>query len=72
MKIPIIFEPNYKIGDTVYLRINPERKMVVDGYRIYNINNDGEVIGFVYSVYDGGGVSFTFTDIDLALSERVS
>lgn len=67
----ILFEPEYEIGDTVCLKLNPEKKMMIDAYKIHQVNNKGEVTKFSYSLYDGEGQSFYFTDIDLILVESV-
>ena len=64
--IQILFEPTYKIGDRVALKLNPEKEMVVDGYSIFRVNSVGEVIHFKYSLYDETGTStFYFADEDL-------
>ena len=70
-KMQILFEPKYSIGDVVVLKINPEKKMVVDGYKINMISEAGEVIQFVYGLYDGDGSTYTYSDIDLELIEEV-
>jgi len=72
MKIPIVFEPQFSIGDQVYLKINPEKKMVIDAYKIYLVNTSGEVVAFNYSMYDGEGNQYFFTDIDIELQETNS
>lgn len=61
----ILFEPEYMIGDMVSLKINPEGKMVIDGYIIYKVNDVGEVISWSYSMYDEEGKGFHFRDTDL-------
>lgn len=67
----ILFEPKYNIGDIVILRVNPERKLAVYAYRIDNISDAGEVMGFMYLVYDEEGLLFMYTDKDLQLLESV-
>lgn len=71
MDKPIYFDPEYRIGDKVALKINKERLMVVDAYTLYGTNDAGEVIFFSYTMYDTSGQSFVFKDIDLQLIERV-
>jgi len=63
----ILFEPEYAIGDIVSLKINPELKMVVDGYSIFKVNSAGEVVSWSYSTYDVDGKGFSFRDTDLEL-----
>lgn len=67
----IYFNPEYRIGDMVALKINNEKRLIVDGYNIHTINNAGEVETFRYSLYDTEGTGFYFKDIDLQLIERV-
>ena len=67
----ILFEPKYAIGDTVVLKLNPEMRMVVDGYSLHRVNDVGEVIAWSYSLYDEDGKGFYFRDIDLELVEAV-
>ena len=66
----VLFEPKYLIGDTVYLKINPEKKYVIDGYRIHQLNDNNEVSYFQYSLYDSDGASYYYRDVDLELLER--
>jgi len=65
VSITILFEPTYKIGDRVALKLNPEKEMIIDGYNIFRVSEAGEVIHFRYSLYDETGTSFYFVDSDL-------
>ena len=68
----IVFEPRYKIGDIVVLKLNPEHKMIIDAYKLVKISDSGEVLFFYYGLYDGTGVSYSFIDQDLiAITEVV-
>lgn len=66
----ILFEPNYSPGDTVHLRINPEKKMVIERYIIYGVNAAGEVTDFTYSMYDAEGITYQFKELDIELYEK--
>ena len=67
----ISFNPEYNIGDIVALKLDGEKKMVVDGYKIIAIDNKGNVALLDYSLYDSEAKTYYFTDIDLCLVERV-
>jgi len=67
----ILFEPIFLIGDIVYLKINPEKKYVVDGYTIRQLDENNEVSFFSYSLYDSDGTTYNYRDADLELLERV-
>ena len=70
--IPVVFEPEYKIGEIVALKLHPELKMIIDFYKIIKVSDNGEVIFFTYSLYDFQGSSYTFSDKDLvAITEIV-
>ena len=63
----ILFEPKYNIGDVVALKINSEDEMVIDGFNLRQVSEAGEVIHFVYYMYNGEGTTFNYSDIDLEL-----
>jgi hypothetical protein len=68
----ISFNPKFGIGDVVSLKLEPSVKYVIDGYQIKQVDELGNVTYFQYGLYDAGGITFCYTDIDLELVEKVN
>lgn len=67
----IIFEPKYKIGDMVSLRLSVEKKFVISGYSIRQITSSGEVSFWRYLMYDEDGTEFLYNNEDIILVDSL-
>jgi len=67
----ILFEPKFNIGDIVFLKLNPEKKFTVDGYKILQLNANNEVSYFSYLVLDDEGTQYGYGEKSLDIFESV-
>ena len=58
----IAFEPKYTIGQSVCLTLNPEKEMIIDIISILGVDEVGQVINYLYGMFDGDGASYTYRE----------
>jgi len=65
----IILEPKYNIGDIVIAKIDPESKLMIIGYNIVSVDENGECKDLIYQCADKSNDTANFRGYELELIE---